>query len=89
MYAEVRLVQDKFVSSASIKTIVVCKQCGRSLIRTRNSKAPSPGEHHTALLFHLILYFNFENLFLSNFCNYPNCKMVFSLAVVIDFVLLD
>ena len=40
MPADVRLVQDKFVSSANIEVVVVCKQCGRSLMYIRNSKEP-------------------------------------------------
>ena len=36
----VRPAQDKFVSSANIEAVVVCKHCGRSLIYIRNSKGP-------------------------------------------------
>ncbi len=38
--ADVCPLQDRFVSSANIEASVVCKQFGRSLMYTKNSKGP-------------------------------------------------
>ena len=66
MLGDVRPVQDKFVLSANIEAVVVCKRCGRSLIYIKNSKGPrfdpcgTPQCIFISLEFHI---FNFANLF--------------------------